>query len=560
MRRFLAVISLFFFACTAQAYIKTVTQDGLPIHWAGKPKISFYGNTINLSGLSSSDIFSSFVNVMESWKDASQGEFSFDYFQGNDVKNFPNNSTYNQKSSLYFSGMDSNIIGLTQVWYSATTGEIFETDIQLNETNFLFTKNPTDSTSNPAQAPINGKRKVFIDNVLAHEFGHVLGLAHEESLNSSMFYQEFMDQAHLGCEERAGAHSQYHLMSGAGSISGRVLDGSGNPVFAAHVVAVSRSRGTVLATALSSKDGTYVIEGLEPGNYALIVEPYYPGAQQLPSYYSSLQHRVCGGQYFPRKVIQDDSGLRVRQFGVAAAQTTSSGDLVIDCNPGFSGGAMAHSTTLANPLSISASSSESDLMWADRFDNSRSDIYYEVDIQSPNVRLYSLAYGIFSPSAAGVELYTNSGTKVTPTKTLSPEYTSESGFLNNDQAQYFSGLAQGKYIVRVIYKSIFNASYPGGMLEVDSTPYFMLMVAPAPSFPLQSVYADHSKCRKDLAPSTYQSPSNGGSNPKPGGGCGSMQDINSGSGPMGKAVGYFLPFAMMIVGLRFRRKALTLKA
>lgn len=64
--------------------------------------------------------------------------------------------------------------GLTLVWHDPKTGEIFDADLQINET--LGTLAICDGK--PGEPPICGSREVDIQNVVTHEAGHYLGLGH----------------------------------------------------------------------------------------------------------------------------------------------------------------------------------------------------------------------------------------------------------------------------------------------------------------------------------------------------------------------------------------------
>src|ERR1044071_2272309 len=75
-------------------------------------------------------------------------------------------------------GISSNVLGLTQVWYNADTGQILEADTVLNDRDFLFTTDPRDTSGYGAGGSsfTAGRTRVYIENVLTHEFGHSFGL------------------------------------------------------------------------------------------------------------------------------------------------------------------------------------------------------------------------------------------------------------------------------------------------------------------------------------------------------------------------------------------------
>ena len=233
---------------------------------------------------------------LQRWQAASSGRVSFDYWQGTNPKIYVPNSDYNGLSSIYFASnatrdphLSPNVLGLTQVWYDTSTGQILETDVVLNDKNFHFTTNPQDTSGYGSGGPSSNSRRgmnnVFIENVLTHELGHAFGLSHSGGLQSTMLFMESPEQAHLGCDEQVAIHALYPSRDAGsrGGITGDVVSDDGKPVFGAHVLAISRRRGTVLATALTNSSGHYRMSALEPGDYYLMVEPYYAGPGGAPA-------------------------------------------------------------------------------------------------------------------------------------------------------------------------------------------------------------------------------------------------------------------------------------
>ncbi len=75
---------------------------------------------------------------------------------------------------------DRSILALTTVWYSTTTGEIFDADIMVNESQGPYADCPSIGCLG-AGAPHD------LENVLTHEAGHFFGLGHSTVLDSTMF-------------------------------------------------------------------------------------------------------------------------------------------------------------------------------------------------------------------------------------------------------------------------------------------------------------------------------------------------------------------------------------
>lgn len=74
---------------------------------------------------------------------------------------------------------DSAAFALTTVWHRRSTGEILDVDIEVNEERGPFGVCPA--------AGCTDSRTVDLENVLTHELGHYLGLAHSTETEATMF-------------------------------------------------------------------------------------------------------------------------------------------------------------------------------------------------------------------------------------------------------------------------------------------------------------------------------------------------------------------------------------
>lgn len=146
-------------------------------------------------------------------------------------------------------------IALTTNWYD-DDGTMREGDIQLD--------------------PMTLNGSYNLQQVVAHEIGHVLGLDHSAVLSSVMYpYVGRGGAAALDSDDRVAISSIYpksaDMSTRGATLKGRVTGDNGG-IFAAQVVAVSDT-GEPVATALTNAQGEFVIEGVPAGRYRLYAEP-----------------------------------------------------------------------------------------------------------------------------------------------------------------------------------------------------------------------------------------------------------------------------------------------
>ncbi len=180
------------------------------------------------------------------------------------------------------------VLGSTSYLYVDATGEIVESDIFLNSA-------PGVASWSVASSGETGRFDV--ESIALHEIGHLFGLAHsalgETELRAGgrrvlateavMFPIAFsagtIEGRTLKADDIAGIGDIYQTAEfrrERGSISGTVLK-SGRGVLGAHVIAFNTRTARLVAGFTLGEDGRFVIAGLEPGPYALRVEPLDDG-------------------------------------------------------------------------------------------------------------------------------------------------------------------------------------------------------------------------------------------------------------------------------------------
>jgi hypothetical protein len=577
----------------ARAYTPTVTPNGVPVRWKMPVKLQFAGNPVNKSGIDESQFYTAVVHGLQRWASASSGSVGFDYWQGRDPVVYEPNSHFNGLSSIYFAsnskdteGLSPSVLGLTQVWYDTHSGQIFETDVVLNDNDFKFTVNEQDTSGyGSGNIPSFGSRnKVFIENVITHELGHALGLSHSGGLQSTMLFMESPEQAHLGCDDQVAIHAIYPSddanQRGTNKGSDRTEGGSG--VFGAHVLAISRARGTVLATAMTDREGSYLFSAMEPGTYYLMVEPFYAGPSTLPAYYSNINAAVCAdGKPFGRSLLTDSSGYRLQPIEVSAGGAVHAPPLIARCN-GTSGASVSSIASLSRGLNTAllydGLTQSGGFGFTDKL--SASSAQYPLKMLSGNVEIHALAYSLYSPVHPTLELDDEFGNPV-DAQVLDRAYESDSGYVNYDSYLRASDLKPGDYTLKVFSSPLDASLYPAGPISLDSQPFVVVtgrIDGREPRF--ASTIATNVRCRAAENFAEYTSPPG----PPPrhstatedkGGGigfCGSIlfySNHDPGGGPPGPSrpsclssrgasagalAGWFLPWVLMALMARFASK------
>ncbi len=243
---------------------------------ATQNKLKWRRTDIPLKVINTSSSLPSSTSVVDSsiteWNSAS-GLNIYRTNAGNNQLKFSNN----------FSMYGSAVIGVTEVNYS-DSGSVNSATVYLNEENYDFTDTPGMTIGN----------QVYLKDVVTHELGHFLGLAHSEVLNSTMFFSNFPGQSDLSSDDRAGIRDKYR--TGFGKISGHVMGGDHIGILGVHVQAISRRSGEIVG-GITSEDGSFEIGGLPlDDTYYLYTSPL-KNVDALPIYYSNVQNEFCPARY-----------------------------------------------------------------------------------------------------------------------------------------------------------------------------------------------------------------------------------------------------------------------
>lgn len=512
-QKLLFILLLFFNSSLGFSYTHTITSSGQEVSWRGSTHLNLLGNPTNRSGISSDDFFSTVTKGLQRWNEGSQKQITFDYWQGTSSE-YKTIREYDNYSNIYFASesgdenyLDSSVVGLTEVWFDSETGEIFEVDIVLNDIDYHLTTDSSDTSGYGSNVRSVGDfQDIFLENVITHELGHSFGLGHSGVLQSSMYFLESPQQAHLSCDEIAGVQSIYSQSKELGSISGKVIDSQNQPVFGAHVQAISNYRGVVLASALTNKDGSYKVNGLEPGDYYLTVEPFYADASALSEYYESVYHAQCDGNPFARTFFMDNESSFLKAVKVISGDVTSVQTIQVYCSE--EGGANVDSFFGSTDQSLAqevVNGNSGSFGFIDKADGITDEKYYQFSAIDGELRIAGISYSLFSPVQLHFELLDIHGDEVS-VQQANPVFYGDSGYINYDTLLIAKNLEEGNYYLKVSTSPVTFTKYPGGVLSRDLESFFVITGVVNSDFSLTQSFPENARCESEETFSEYSSP------------------------------------------------------
>jgi len=160
-----------------------------------------YISPANNDGLSDSAVVSALQAAMDDWNTQGASPFRFNY--GGQVRD--TTTGYDGRNVVLFrNGSDGNIIAYTYSWWDSSN-RLLDSDMIIYDQTYTFYA--FDGTCNPS--PGNA---VYLHDLAAHEFGHMLGLSHSSEPAATMYagYATCSTtQRSLDADDVAGIQSLY---------------------------------------------------------------------------------------------------------------------------------------------------------------------------------------------------------------------------------------------------------------------------------------------------------------------------------------------------------------
>lgn len=273
-----------FFARPIGAFTQSESTQRVPVRWtSNSAPLVFEHHPTDLTSEQSRLIT---AEVLSNWNALAPFQILESNFGRNRLK-------YSADSRFFGPG----VVAVTVLSYDPGVGAVSEGEILINQTNNrVFCLTADKAGTHCRNRDMTGANRVFLGDVMAHEFGHFMGLGHSEVRESSMVFATFKGQHSPHADDIAGARTIYSAPN-FGRITGTVMGGATVPVFGAHVQAISSRSGAVAAGTISQGDGRFILSGLDlDDTYYLYVEPLRH-LESLSDAYRSVKTEFCPAAY-----------------------------------------------------------------------------------------------------------------------------------------------------------------------------------------------------------------------------------------------------------------------
>ena len=334
--RVLSVLIVMVTAGTVLAHVRLRHPTSLAnLFWSSPTNVSIVINRTGSDNISDGSHITAVRNAIDEWNRASgttlqlventsEAAMNRTDWEANDIHLVWWDE---DNSSGFFGGNEA--VAITPIFFFSN-GVIADADVLFNGQDFQFTTNDEIGSFD-------------VQNVAAHELGHLIGFDHTGWAGATMFpfVETTVDlQRSLSEDERTGLRDAYPSALYA-SITGNVLRQSDSTgVIGAHVVARD-SAGRTAASTLSETAGGFVLRGLLPDTYEIYATPF--------------EGVVDEGNLGDGHPIEDDFEATVHSLAavVTAGTNTDIGDLIVTPDVGI----MLGNNLTAFPLSATSGAS-----------------------------------------------------------------------------------------------------------------------------------------------------------------------------------------------------------
>ncbi|MHC4820093.1 MAG: invasin domain 3-containing protein [Planctomycetota bacterium] len=431
-----AAVALSFLGALLPAYVVNRESDGTEIRWntaSGAAnvvggKVTYYVNSSETTDLTAQQVEAAVAAGVNAWSDAPGTDLEFLH----DTSRQANGQNAGDRINTVFFESGNLEPFRFAVTYTLTKNRlIVDSDIEIND-------DKTWSVTTPGTPG-----RPDLQSIIAHEWGHAIGLDHVPQANATMFFAADDGSVQLRSltpdDEAAVGHlyPNNDFTTVLGSIAGTIDIGEASDDRGAQVMVMDLLTGEPAGGDFTETDGSYVVDGLPEGIYFVFVVPI--GTTKIDAFVYNSYWNDANTAFLP--------GIHREQDGATAVVVVDAGQSVTGIDIDVADTASPHepNNTLEQAADIDLGESLSG-----RFENSSDiDVFAFQGTAGQSVSLYVHAKQMGSAADPRIILRNAAGTTIASNDDISLSFFDEPGVDSDARILDFELPSTEEYFIQI---------------------------------------------------------------------------------------------------------------